>query len=274
MLRWALCFLLFGAGAAPASSKLERQLLYPFDPTEISPKAAGEPRLAARRFKTRDGEVLIIWAAKAKTDKPVILYFHGNAGNLATRQPRFTTFLNKGYGLVVMAYRGSSGSSGTPSQNTIEGDAAGLYRALPQIIGAAPIVLYGESLGAAVAIGLTVNSATDGGPKGALAPVAMVLESPFTSIADVGRHLYPKLAPALWLLQDKWPSQDRIGKRNIPLLVLHGADDELVPVAQGRKIHALSAATDKQIFEVPGAGHNQVWQPEAQKMLFEFLSRF
>lgn len=256
-----------------ASGWLEKKMLYPFDPTVVSPARAGEPRLQFLNFSRPDGVSLVLWLAIPSANKPTILYFHGNAGNLALRHQRFSRFLDQGYGLVAMAYRDSSGSTGRPSQTAIQMDAAALYKALPQFIGDGPVVLYGESLGSAVAISLSANPVTRQS-AGNTAPAAMILEAPFTSIADVGAHLYPNATAAFRLLRDTWQSQDRIGESDIPLLLLHGSNDNLVPLSQGQEIFRRAGARDKTFYEVRGAGHTNGWQPDAQRVLFDFLDRF
>ncbi len=248
--------------------KFEQSMVYPLDPTEVSPANAGVPQMQAVRF-TSDKETLVLWVAKPKAGKPVILYFHGNAGNLANRAPRFASFQKRGYGVVAMAYRGSSGSSGKPSQKAILKDAINVYKALPDLAGNAPVILYGESLGTGVAI-LTADS-----PElKSTPPAAIVLESPYTSLTDVTRLVYPVLTPLLFIIKNKWPSIRHIGNLDIPLLVLHGTDDPLIPIEMGREMFDASPATDKTFFAVQGAGHNDVWQTDAKVALYAFLNRF
>ena len=125
----------------------ERAMVYPFDQTYVTPAQAGEARLVEQRFPTGDGEMLVVWRAKAERGRPTIVYFPGNAGGLKDRAERFKRLLDRGYGLVALAYRGSSGSSGKPDETLLISDA---LRVVTRE--AAPVVLYGESLGAAIAI--------------------------------------------------------------------------------------------------------------------------
>jgi len=246
----------------------ERMMVYPFDRAQISPANAGVPKMREVLFES-GGETLVLWVAKPNAGKPTILYFHGNAGNLANRAPRFATFMGHGFGVVAMAYRGSSGSTGTPSQQDIIKDAVNVYMSMPKLAGDSTVIFYGESLGTGVAI-LTASTKT----VSEMPPAAMVLEAPYTSIPDVARHAYPQLGSAVGVLKNIWPTKDWIGQLNIPLLVLHGAEDPLIPIGMGREVFDLSPATDKAFFAVKGAGHNNVWQPEALEVLFRFLSRF
>jgi len=259
---------LAGLGFLGLSGAAERMMVYPFDPTHVSPADAGVPKLREVRFKS-DGETLVLWVAKPKAGKPTILYFHGNAGNLANRAPRFRSFLNRGFGLVAMAYRGSGGSTGTPSQEGITQDAINVLRSMPELIGDGPVVFYGESLGTGVAV-FTADSKSISDSNF----VAMVLEAPYTSIPDVARHTYPKLGSAVNVLKNTWSIKDTIGRVHQPLLVLHGTKDTLIPIKMGREIFKLSAATDKTFHAVSGAGHNNVWQPDTVAILDRFLNRF
>ena len=169
------------------SGPTERMMVYPFDTTQISPANAGVPKMREVLFES-GGETLVLWVAKPKAGKATILYFHGNAGNLANRAPRFQTFLDRGFGVVAMAYRGSSGSTGTPSQQDIIKDAVNVYMSMPQLAGDSAVIFYGESLGTGVAV-LSAGSKAMSGNM----PDAIVLESPYTSITDVARHAYPQL---------------------------------------------------------------------------------
>ncbi len=246
----------------------ERMMVYPFDTTQVSPANAGVPNMREVLFES-GGVTLVLWVAKPKAGKATILYFHGNAGNLANRAPRFQTFMDRGFGVVAMAYRGSSGSTGTPSQQDIIKDAVNVYTSMPQLAGDSAVIFYGESLGTGVAV-LSAGSKVMSGN----APDAIVLDSPYTSITDVARHAYPQLGSAVNVLQDKWPTKDWIGGLDIPLLVLHGTKDALIPIEMGREVFDLSPAKDKIFHAVKGAGHNNVWQPQAKTALFRFLSRF
>jgi uncharacterized protein len=259
MLRGFAAVALIGLALLVASGVMERALLYPFTPTDATPPAG----LTATTLATPDGENLVVWSAPAENGKPVVLYFHGNAGNLAVRAGRFTAFTARGYGVVAAGYRGSSGSTGQATEAALIADAALLAEHLPALAGRGPVIYYGESLGAAVAIALA----------GTVPPVALVLEAPFTSIADMAAQLYGSAALAR-LLGSQWPSLERIGTVTAPLLILHGAADPLVPPAQGRALLDAAASPDKALYLVPGAGHVDVWQPDAQARLYAFLARF
>ncbi|SHK00511.1 hypothetical protein SAMN05444000_1171 [Shimia gijangensis] len=143
-------------GTVVLGNLAERWVIYPFDSTEASPHDAGLERVDQIQFEN-DNETLIAWVAKPKAGKPVIFYLHGNAGNLAARAGRFDRFISRGYGLFAPAYRGSSGSSGSPSEAALIWDVETTYHAMFQHfpdLTSRQVVLYGESLGAAVTIAL------------------------------------------------------------------------------------------------------------------------
>lgn len=256
MLKLAAAVVLLGLAWLVGSGAAERALLYPFDPTETAPPAG----LSATRLASDDGESLVVWTARPAPGKPVVLYFCGNGGNLALREARFAAFTRRGFGVVAPAYRGSSGSTGTASEATLAADAATVADALPRLVGPAPVVYYGESLGAAVALALAESRP----------PAALVLEAPFASVAAMAEALYGSPALAR-LVKSQWNSLARIAGIDVPLMILHGEDDALVPIAQGRRLFAASPSADKHFIAVSGAGHEDVWQVEAQQALYRFL---
>ena len=235
----------------------ELSAVYPFDATYETPEAAGEPRLTEQRFMTEDGESLVLWQAEAAPGKPTILYFPGNAGGLKARAARYQVLIDQGFGVVAPAYRGSSGSTGKPNEDILLEDA----RTLAQTFGAGSFVIYGESLGSAVAIRLASEGFGD----------RIVLEAPFTSIPDLLTVQYP--AETLdHLITQRWDSARHVGNVTQPLLVIHGESDRLVPIAMGEHIFATAGSTDKQMLKLSNMGHSGLWTSEVQSTLFDFLS--
>jgi uncharacterized protein len=236
--------------------RFETKMVYPFDATYASPETAGEPRLAESRFPTQDGEMLVVWQAKAAPGRPTLLYLPGNAGGLKDRAQRFSRLIDRGYGVVALAYRGSSGSTGAPEEAALTADALALARAIT----ARPLVLYGESLGTAVAIKLAAGGIGD----------ALVLEAPFTSLIDLVAEQYP-MEKLDHLMTQRWDSGAGIGNVRQPLLVVHGVDDKLVPIGMGRQIFQQARSDAKTFVEVSGRGHNGLWTVEMQSALYTFL---
>ncbi|MDR6264568.1 alpha/beta hydrolase [Roseobacter sp. N2S] len=238
------------------------RILYPFDPTEVTPETAGEPRLTVKRLRTSDDEHLVIWVAPPKASKPTIIYFHGNAGNLALRTQRFNRMLDRGYGVVAMAYRGSSGSSGKPSETAVRSDTLALIKALPDLLGPQPqkLVYYGESLGSAVAVQLAAIHP----------PSGLVLEAPFESIDAMARQRMPVFPTSLGL-HEHWNTLGTIPKITSPLLVMHGTMDTVVPYDQGLAVFEAAASKRKVWRGVKGVGHVGHWDVAGQKAIYRFI---
>lgn len=269
MLRFLVLAAFFGLGGLWGISAFERAMLYPFDSTQVAPERVGADRLSETPFET-NGETLITWIALPHAGQPVIVYFHGNAGNLALRAGRFNRLLDRGYGLVALAYRGSSGSTGTPSQKALTEDARALWAALDDLTGPAPRVLYGESLGTGVAIvGVAASALAD--PVKGTAPAAIVLEAPFTSMPDIAAAMNPAFARLAPLTQDRWDSAKWAHLLHAPLLVIHGTEDELIPITQGRQIFEAANSAEKELLAVKGAGHSDLWRTDTLPRLWHFI---
>jgi len=240
---------------------LERLVVYPLDPRAIAPS---DQRITESKFGN-----MVIWTAPPKRGKPTVLYLHGNAGHIAKRTARFQRLMDRGYGLVAPALRGGNGSKGWPTEAGITADIRALYPALTsgQLTGTPTIpILYGESIGAAVAISLATTSM----PR----PRAIVLEAPFTSLKDVAAYMHPQLPLATGLMLSRWPSLDRAPKLQAPLLILHGTKDDLIPIAMGRALLAAAGSRQKELYPVQGAGHINIWTGDAQRRLYKFLKQF
>ncbi|PIE13146.1 MAG: hypothetical protein CSA68_11995 [Rhodobacterales bacterium] len=268
MLRLAAFLSLLGLGFL-GLGKSEQNMLYHFSPQHISPAAAGVPQLQECTILL-NGQRVILWMAPPQPSKPVILYFHGNAGHLADRAWRFRKLIARGHGVIAMGYPGSSGSDGTPSQKAILKAAKAVYQYRQKLVGDAPMVLYGESLGTGVAVLLNHALARQ---KQAL-PAAIVLEAPYTSIPDVAALHYPGLKWLTPLMRDRYPSKNRVGTGIDHILILHGSEDQLIPVQMGRALFERIKSNHKVFYMVQGAGHADMWQPASEAVLFEFLEQF
>lgn len=244
----------------------ERMVIYAFDPRVVDP-ATLDLALTEERFETAKGDEMVIWRAEPDGDKPTILYLHGNAGNLANRHQRFKIILSRGYGLVAPGYPGSSGSEGWPTQAKLIDGITDIYLSLTsgQMTGEPVLpVVYGESIGAAVALHVMANDRL-------LPAQAVILEAPFTSLEDVARDLNSWMQVLTTFLTSRWESIEVAPALAAPLLVLHGSEDELIPISQGRAIFEAAASEDKEFYQVDGAGHLDVWKVTTQRHLFDWL---
>lgn len=235
----------------------ELAVVYPFDDTYATPAEAGAPVLRETVFETTDGSRLIVWQAPAADGQPTIVYFPGNAGTLADRARRFGEIADAGFGVVAPAYRGSSGSSGSPEETLLVADAAAVAESL-----SGPVVLYGESLGAAIAIQLAARGFGD----------AVVLEAPFTSLVDLVAVQYP-MEDLSETLTQRWESLSFVGALRQPLMVIHGEEDNVVPLTMGLTIYEAAGSQDKTFLAVGGLGHSEIWTQAVRADLFAFLMR-
>jgi fermentation-respiration switch protein FrsA (DUF1100 family) len=261
MLKWLLVIALVGYGVLVALVYVgQRALQYFPERFRTAPAAAGLPDAEEVTLQTVDGEKVIVWHVPPRGEKPVVLYFHGNGGSLAWRAERFRALAADGMGLVALSYRGYGGSSGRPTEIGLieDGYAAHAFAAARYPV--SRIALWGESLGSGVAIALAAEK-----PVGRI-----VLESPFTSIADIAAQIYWFL-PVRWLIKDPFRSDLRVGKVTAPVLILHGEHDRVVPIALGERLYAL-IASPKRFVRYSSGGHNDLGAHGALDAAKEFLA--
>jgi fermentation-respiration switch protein FrsA (DUF1100 family) len=237
--------------------RFELAAIYPFDTTYAAPAEAGVPGLIETRVATPDGAELVVWRHAAAPGKPTVVYFCGNAGTLKDRADRFRKLAERGFGVVAPAYRGSSGSTGKPDEALLVADARLVAEGV-----AGPVVLYGESLGAAVAIRLGAEGLGQ----------RVVLEAPFTSVTDLVAAQYPAEDLA-HLITQRWDSLGTVGALRQPLLVLHGDADRTVPFAMGERIVAAAGSAEKSLITVRNHGHSGLWTVEVQERVYAFLGK-
>lgn len=208
----------------------QRHLMYVPDRTRVAPDKAGLQGTTEVLLEAPDGARLVAWQAAAQPGRPTLLYFHGNAGNLAGRADRFARYQSLGYGILMLSWRGYSGSSGRPSEAKNLADARLAYdRLIREGVAASDIVLYGESLGSGIAVQLAAEKRVG----------AVVLDAPYTSVVDVALRTYPYL-PVRPLLADRYESDRHIRGVTAPVLILHGERDAVIPVAMGKALYALA----------------------------------
>jgi len=226
----------------------QRRLMYFPDRVRTLPAQVGLPDVEERILKTPDGARVVVWYGKARPGEPTLLYFHGNAGSLAARAERIRRFMAEGWGVYMMTYRGYGGGTGSPTETANVSDARLAYGALVQEgVDPASIVLYGESLGTGVAVRLATERTAAG----------LILDAPYTSIVEIAAQGYPYL-PVGYLLKDRYESKNYIPQVHMPLLILHGERDPVIPVAMGRALLAL-ANEPKRLATFPRAGHSDIY---------------
>jgi fermentation-respiration switch protein FrsA (DUF1100 family) len=225
----------------------QRAILFPAPTsTRTSPQAAGFPEAEEHLLTTADGEKVVLWHVPAKPGRPVVLYFHGNGDYLAGFFGRFRGLIADGIGVVALSYRGYAGSSGRPSEQGLLQDAAAAYAFTATRYKEGRIVAWGFSLGTGVAVALA-----------AAQPVSkLILEAPYTSIADVAASAF-WFAPVRLLIRDPFHSDGQIARIRVPLLVMHGALDPAIPVTFGERLFA-RANEPKRFVRLARGGHNDL----------------
>ena len=206
-------------------------------------------RFDALTLATEDGEALDAWHVPTRAGasaRGLVLVFHGNAGNIGHRLDYLRMFHDLGYASLILDYRGYGRSSGKPSEDGTYLDAAAAWRHATQVLGypAARIVLFGESMGGAVAAQLAAVQK----------PAALVLASTFTSVPDLGAEIYPWL-PVRALARIRYDTRKRLATIASPVLVIHSRGDDIIPFSHGEQLFA-AAISPKQILEIEG-GHNE-----------------
>ena len=165
------------------------------------------------------GHKLKSWFYYNEKNKFTILFFHGNAGQLENRIYKLNVFRELGLNYLIFSYRGFNSCDGSPSEKGIYNDAQSAYQwLLSKGISKNKIVFYGESLGTGVGVNMSINNTSAG----------LILESPFTSITDLGKKKFP-IFPISLILKDRFDNESKFERLSVPLLVMHGKKDKIVP---------------------------------------------
>ncbi|MCG6940036.1 MAG: alpha/beta hydrolase [Thiohalocapsa sp.] len=215
---------------------------------------------------TSDGVRLHGWylpASRRRHSPHTLLFLHGNAGNISHRSASIGIFSALKVDQLIIDYRGYGQSDGTPGETGLYRDADAAWRWLTGVRGIAPadVVVFGRSLGGAVATELAAR----------VQPGALIVESSFTDIESMARLHHPWLA-RLMPLRYRFPSAEHLARVHCPVLVLHSPDDGVVPFAHGRALYA--AAPGPKRFMALAGGHNEGFldsQPHYQQALADFL---
>ena len=241
----------------------QRSLLYVPDRTRPQLGALAELGVREVTLTTADGLSLLSWYRPPPAGAPVLVYFHGTGGHLGDRANRMMRFAQEGLGVLMLEYRGYGGNPGSPSEQGLYADADAALGFLTghEGIAASRLVLYGESLGSAVAVHEAATRKI----------AALILEASFTRLADPAAYRYP-FAPVSLLLRDRFDSLSAIAAIKAPLLVLHGEHDEVVPIRFGRALFA-AANEPKEGWFSPEGGHEDLGSFGALDAVVDFLNR-
>ncbi len=260
-----LTLVTFGLLYAVALSGLyaiQRDLQYFPSRRDPAPEALGLAGVTRTDLPTPDGETLVLWYAPAQGVQPVILFLHGNAGEVADRADRLAFYQARGYGAAFLSWRGYGGSTGAPSETGLLTDAKAAYDYLrKQGIPPDRIILIGESLGTGPAV---ITAAQN--------PVAaLILEAPYSAAVDLARRAYPWLPVGL-LMKDQYRSRDHIAAVRAPLLILHGAKDRVIPQGFGKRLFD-AASEPKTFLSLGPVGHDALFSPDTWEKEAAFIDR-
>ena len=266
-----LSFLIFAvlayAGIVAAMYVFQRSLMYHPGGRLPPVSETGMEGMRAVTLRTDDGLTLVSWYLPPVDEHaPVVVYFQGNAGTIAGRLFKAEHFRSVGCGMLLVSYRGFGGNPGSPSEAGLFADARAALALVDDAgITRKRVVLYGESLGTGVAAYAARHAANEERPVGAL-----ILEAPFSSIAEVAGYHYP-LVPARRLTRDRYDSESRIAGIRTPLMIVHAEDDRVVPIRFGRKLYA-AAVEPKAALWLPEGGHDGHFEMGAFDAMAAFLA--
>ncbi len=239
---------------------LQRRLIY-FPTDEVSAITETLPGARVIPINTTDGLALNGWFLSPPDPKAAVLVFNGNAGNRSHRAPLAQDLATAGYEVLLFDYRGYGGNDGSPSEEGLAIDAEAALDVLNEIATIDRIVFFGESLGAAVAARLAVDRP----------PAALVLRSPFPSLASVAAIHYP-LVPARLLIRDRFETMEAVERVNLPMLVVAGSVDTIVPTHLSREVYD-AALGEAHWVVVADADHNDAALSHGEQLI-DAIDRF
>ena len=212
-------------------------------------------------IETADGVTLHGWFIAERSPR-VLLFFHGNAGNISHRLASIRQFRKLGFSVLIIDYRGYGQSDGRTTETGMYRDADAAWRYLTETRGVRPndVVIFGRSLGGSVAAQLATKQQ----------PLALIVESSFTSVPDIAQELYPWL-PASWLSGLSHATRDYVRDVSCPVLIVHSRDDEIIPFHHGQTIFA-AAPEPRTLLALRGT-HNDAFLRD-ERSYIEGLSTF
>jgi len=215
-------------------------------------------------FPATDGVQIYGWYTPAPEGAPTLLFFHGNAGHMGHRVHKLAEWQALGYGVLLVSYRGFGGAAGDPTEQGLYADASGALNWLQnQGRSVDQIIFYGESLGTGVAVELATRQ-----PQ----VRAIVLEMPYTSVAQRAQEIYP-LLPAYWLVRDRFDTLSKISGISAPLIILHGHQDEIMPFTHAQRLFE-AASAPKTLIQFPEGTHSSLYDLGAAYQTHKALRAF
>ena len=243
----------------------QRHLMYLPSKAILAPDAYGLGGMEELTLDAEDGVRLQAWAHPARTDMPTIVYFHGNAGHIGDRAAKFAGFLEAGFGLVAVSYRGYGKSGDSPTESGLYKDARAAVAYVRQTLRLPPsrIVYFGESLGSGVAVQMASEQV----------PGLLMLEAAYTSVETRSAELYPYILGVRGLVLDKYDSLSKIARVRCPVLMVHGQLDTVIPLVHAERLFT-QANEPKQLIVYPQVHHVDYANPQLVIPLLGALKKY
>lgn len=201
-------------------------------------------------FRAEDGVKLHGWYVPSKGAKSVILFFHGNAGNISDRLDNIIQLRNQaGVDVFIIDYHGYGKSEGSPNEKNLYMDGRAAMKELRRRLGKSDkkVIVFGRSLGGAVAVDVASGAECD----------ALILESTFTSMPEIAGELFP-IPHLKKLICTKFDSISKIGSIKAPKMIIHGENDTMISISHGQRLFK-EATEPKEFYPIPGADHNNTY---------------
>jgi len=227
----------------------QRHLMY--YPTQEWTANPAQHNITVVKYPTADGLTLTSWYVPPQGDKPVFVLFHGNAKNISSWVSVPDYFTKLGYGFLLAEYRGYGGNAGSPSEQGFykDGRAAMTWLMKDQKIPENKIIVYGMSIGSGTASEMAFEYKDI---------KALVLEAPLTSAANEAGDVYPWLGPFRYLVFDKFDNISKAPSFRMPVIVLQGSADEVIPPTHGKALFDAVGSPVKKYILLPGGHHNDL----------------
>ena len=240
----------------------QRKILFNISGKPNKPEDYGLNNIKELKIQTSDAVGLLAWLSMPKPNLPLLVYFHGNSFDIGERADRIKRYINNGWGVLLLAWRGYSGNLGKPTEKNlyIDGESAIKWIIDNLNFDYENLIIYGESLGCAVAVDLGTRYKFK----------SIVLESPFTSILDIARRRY-KIYPVKYFILDKFDNYSKIDKIMSPILIISGKKDEIIPHSHSKKLFLKAKNPKKNLF-IDEAMHNNLYDFDIDKEVINFNS--
>ncbi len=228
---------------------MQRHLMYhPSQSFDVNPAMH---HIDVITYKTADDLSLTSWYISPKNNMPVFVLFHGNAGNISNRVYKQEFFTKSGYGFLLAEYRGFGNNPGSPSEDGFYNDARAAMNWLikTQKIDESRIIIYGESIGSGPASQMAVEYKK---------AKALILEAPFTSATNLASDIYPWLLAVKFLTFDKYDNIDKAAYFSMPVLIVNGDKDSVIPYVHGERLIQAVGSPIKKLVTLKGGNHTDL----------------